>query len=145
MSTRFTIALGAALVLLSSVSIAVAKTDKDFLSDAIQGNLGEISVGQLAQQNGNSDGVRSFGQMLVQDHSAANEKALQLAKSHDLTPPSEPKGEAKQVHDNPSPEQLRAFTEEMPQTKRTGFGNVNVQTRATSDSSRSLGASVVPS
>ena len=35
MSTRCTIALGAALVLLSSVSIAVAKTDKDFLSDAI--------------------------------------------------------------------------------------------------------------
>jgi len=99
MRNKSIITLGAAFILASSVSAAFAKTDKEFLSDAIQGNLGEISVGQLAQQNGNSDGVRSFGQMLVQDHSAANDKAMQLAKSHDLAPPSEPKAEAKQVHD----------------------------------------------
>jgi phosphoenolpyruvate carboxykinase (ATP) len=45
--------------------------------------------------------------------------------------------EAKQVHDNPSPEELRAFTEEMPQTRMTGFGNTNTQTVATSRSSGS--------
>jgi phosphoenolpyruvate carboxykinase (ATP) len=45
--------------------------------------------------------------------------------------------EAKQVHDNPSPEELRAFTELMPQTRLTGFGNTNTQTRATSRSSGS--------
>jgi phosphoenolpyruvate carboxykinase (ATP) len=45
--------------------------------------------------------------------------------------------EAKQVHDNPSPEELRAFTELMPQTRLTGFGNTNTQTRATSRSSAS--------
>ena len=45
--------------------------------------------------------------------------------------------EAKRIHDNPSPEELRAFTEEMPQTKISGFDNVNVQTRATSRSSAS--------
>jgi len=45
--------------------------------------------------------------------------------------------EAKQVLDNPSPEELRAFTEEMPQTRLTGFGNTNTQTRATSRSSGS--------
>jgi phosphoenolpyruvate carboxykinase (ATP) len=48
--------------------------------------------------------------------------------------------EAKQVHDNPSPEELREFTEQMPQSKLTGFGNVNVQTRATS---RSAGSTFV--
>src|SRR4029078_11856540 len=45
--------------------------------------------------------------------------------------------EAKQVHDNPTPEELRAFTEEMPQTQRTGVGNVKVQTKVTSRSSAS--------
>jgi putative membrane protein len=99
MRNRSTIVLGTALVLLGSVSLAHAKTDKAFLDDAIQGNLGEISIGELAQKNGNSDGVRSFGQMLVQDHSAANEKAMSLAKTHDVTPPTEPKAESKQVHD----------------------------------------------
>jgi phosphoenolpyruvate carboxykinase (ATP) len=41
------------------------------------------------------------------------------------------------VHDNPSPEQLRAFSEEMPTCRITEFGNVNVQTRATSRSAGS--------
>jgi phosphoenolpyruvate carboxykinase (ATP) len=41
------------------------------------------------------------------------------------------------VHDNPSPEQLRAFSEEMPGCRITEFGNVNVQTSATSRSAGS--------
>jgi phosphoenolpyruvate carboxykinase (ATP) len=37
-----------------------------------------------------------------------------------------------EVHVNPTPEQLRAFTEAMPQSHVTEFGNVNVQTVVTS-------------
>jgi phosphoenolpyruvate carboxykinase (ATP) len=48
--------------------------------------------------------------------------------------------QAKEIHDNPSPEQLRAFTEEMPSCRVTGFGNVNVQTRVTS---RSVGSTFI--
>jgi phosphoenolpyruvate carboxykinase (ATP) len=44
---------------------------------------------------------------------------------------------AREIHDNPSPEELRAFTEEMPSCKLTAFGNVNVQTRVTSRSTSS--------
>jgi phosphoenolpyruvate carboxykinase (ATP) len=42
-----------------------------------------------------------------------------------------------EVHDNPSPEKLRAFTEEMPQCRITAYGNVNVQTRVLSRSAAS--------
>jgi phosphoenolpyruvate carboxykinase (ATP) len=42
-----------------------------------------------------------------------------------------------EVHDNPSPEELRAFTEEMPQCRITAYGNVNVQTRVLSRSAAS--------
>jgi phosphoenolpyruvate carboxykinase (ATP) len=45
--------------------------------------------------------------------------------------------EATKVYDNPSPEDLRAFTERMPTARPTEFGNVNVQTRVTSRSSPS--------
>jgi phosphoenolpyruvate carboxykinase (ATP) len=45
--------------------------------------------------------------------------------------------EAKKVFDNPTPEDLRAFTEEMPSCRITEFGNVNVQTRVTSRSAGS--------
>ena len=47
------------------------------------------------------------------------------------------KVEARTVHDNPSAEELRGFTEAMPQCRLTEFGNVNVQTRVTSRSSGS--------
>lgn len=48
--------------------------------------------------------------------------------------------EQRAVHDNPSPEDLRAFTEEMPQCRITEFDNVNVQTQVTS---RSAGSTFV--
>jgi phosphoenolpyruvate carboxykinase (ATP) len=44
---------------------------------------------------------------------------------------------AKRIHDNPTAEELRAFTEQMPTCRMTEFGNVNVQTRVTSRSSGS--------
>ena len=47
---------------------------------------------------------------------------------------------AKKIHDNPTAEQLRAFTEEMPTCRITEFDNVNVQTRVTS---RSTGSTYV--
>jgi phosphoenolpyruvate carboxykinase (ATP) len=48
--------------------------------------------------------------------------------------------EAKRIHGNPSPDELRAFTEEMPGCRITEFHNVNVQTRVTS---RSAGSTYV--
>jgi phosphoenolpyruvate carboxykinase (ATP) len=50
--------------------------------------------------------------------------------------------QAKRVFDNPTPEELRAFSEEMPNCRITEFGNVNVQTRAVS---RSAGSTYVVS
>jgi phosphoenolpyruvate carboxykinase (ATP) len=44
---------------------------------------------------------------------------------------------AKRIYDNPTAEELRAFTEQMPTCRITEFGNVNVQTRVTSRSSPS--------
>ena len=44
---------------------------------------------------------------------------------------------AKKIHDNPSPETLRGFTEEMPNCRITEYDNVNVQTRVTSRSAGS--------
>ena len=44
---------------------------------------------------------------------------------------------AKQIHDNPTAEELRAFTEEMATCRVTEFDNVNVQTQVTSRSTGS--------
>jgi phosphoenolpyruvate carboxykinase (ATP) len=50
--------------------------------------------------------------------------------------------QAERVFDNPSPDELRAFTEAMPNCRITEFGNVNLQTRATS---RSAGSTYIVS
>jgi putative membrane protein len=92
------IVIGAAILLLGSVSAASAKSDT-FLTDAIQINLAEISVGDLAQQKGGSDDVKSFGKMLVDDHTASNTKATSLAQANGVTPPTEPNATDKKEHD----------------------------------------------
>jgi len=45
--------------------------------------------------------------------------------------------EALKIHDNPTPEELRALTEQMPRCRVTEYGNVNVQTKVVSRSSGS--------
>src|SRR5436190_13762852 len=47
---------------------------------------------------------------------------------------------AKEIYANPSADQLRAFTEEMPSCRVTEFDNVNVQTQVVS---RSTGSTYV--
>ena len=98
MQFRYTI-IGAALILAGSFTTASAKSDTSFLTDAIQINLAEISVGDLAQKNGGSDDVKSFGKMLVDDHTASNTKATSLAQANGVTPPTEPNAADKKNHD----------------------------------------------
>jgi putative membrane protein len=89
----------AGALIVSSASLAQDKADQKFLKDAMEGNLAEVTMGELAQKNGGSDGVRSFGEMLQQDHSAANEKAESVAQFMGMTPPTEPNRKQKADYD----------------------------------------------
>jgi putative membrane protein len=82
----------AALASMLATPLALAADTKAdaFIQKAIEGNLAEIKVGQLAQQKGATDGVRHFGTVLEQDHSTANQQAMAAASSMGVTPPSEP-------------------------------------------------------
>lgn len=80
-------ALVGALAVISSVAAAA---DDTFIKEAIQGNLAEVKVGQLAQQKGASQGVKDFGAALVSDHQAANQMAMQVAQQMNITPPEKP-------------------------------------------------------
>jgi putative membrane protein len=98
MQLRFA-TIGAVLILMGSITALSAKTDATFLTDAIQINLAEISVGDLAQKNGGSADAKSFGKMLVKDHTASNTKATSLAQANGITPPTEPNAAEKKLHD----------------------------------------------
>ena len=60
-----------------------------FIRDAVQGNLAEIKLGQLAQEKTQSAEVKSYAQMLVTDHSTSNEQAEKVAKQIGITIPTE--------------------------------------------------------
>jgi putative membrane protein len=80
---------------LFSTAYAAEKPSQTFLKKAIEGNYAEVQMGQLAQQKGQSDDVKKFGQMLSDDHSAANQKAIDAAKSMGVTPPDGPNAKQK--------------------------------------------------
>jgi putative membrane protein len=92
----------ALMVLSGSAVLAKDKAGEAFLKKAIEGNYAEVSMGDLAQKNGQSDGVKSYGKMLSTDHAAANQKALDAAKSMAMTPPTGPSAKQKADYDKMS-------------------------------------------
>jgi putative membrane protein len=94
-SKPFAIA-GVGLVLgFASPGFAQDQASQKFLQKAIGGNLAEIQMGQLAQKNGASDGIRSFGDMLVTDHAEGHKNAAAAAASLGLAPPTAPRSKQK--------------------------------------------------
>jgi len=112
----------ATLVAALSFAVAIAaparaqdKASQDFLTKAIEGNFAEVQMGELAQKNGQSADVKSFGQMLQQDHGAANQKATDAAKKLGVNPPSGPNAKQKADYDKMAKTQGPAFDKEFAQ------------------------------
>jgi putative membrane protein len=96
-------AVAVALVFAGAAAHAQSKASsasQTFITEAIQGNLAEVEMGKLAQTNGASESVRTFGRMLEQDHAVANQKAIQAAQSLGVTPPTAPSQKQKADHDH---------------------------------------------
>jgi putative membrane protein len=82
-----------------TTSAKADKASQTFLTKAIEGNYAEVEMGKLAQQNGQSAGVKSFGQMLASDHGSANGKAIAAAKEMGVTAPGGPNAKQKKDYD----------------------------------------------
>src|SRR3954462_15447033 len=80
---------------LASTAYAAEKPSQAFLKKAIEGNFAEVEMGKLARQNGQNDNVKKFGQTLIDDHSASNQKAMDAARSMGMTPPDGPNAKQK--------------------------------------------------
>jgi len=63
---------------------------KDFVSFAAMSDMFEIQTGQMAADQGGSDAVKQFGQMLVKDHGNSGKELMDLAKAAgiDAQPPA---------------------------------------------------------
>jgi putative membrane protein len=77
-----------------------SKADQAFLKEAIEGDLSEVKMGELAQQKGQSQDVKQFGQMLQQDHGQHLQQAQQQAQQMGVTPPTQPNTKQKATYDH---------------------------------------------
>jgi putative membrane protein len=94
-------------ILMAPLAHAAEPTPDHFIKDAIEGNLAEVKVGDLAQKKGVSQDVKEFGATLAQDHAAANTKAKQVAQSIGVVSPTEPGMKQKMMY-----HELSAFSGE---------------------------------
>ena len=129
--------VAAALIVLGSTSAALAKSDTSFLTDAIQINLAEIAVGDLAQKNGASDDVKAYGKMLVDDHTASNKQAASLAQANGVTPPNEPRPADKEAQQHlatlSGPEFDREFAKAMVKGHKEAIGKFEAASKGDDD------------
>ncbi len=73
----------------------LSAADKKFVMDAAHGGVAEVKMGELAAKQGSSEGVKQFGQKMVEDHSKANEELKTVATAKGITLPTEPNAEQK--------------------------------------------------
>ena len=88
---------GAALAV--TLAVASQSDEQTFIKDAVQGNIAEVQLGELAAQRAETDTIRKFGETLRMDHQAALKRATNLAKSLKVEPPTEPAIEARGIFD----------------------------------------------
>jgi putative membrane protein len=66
-----------------------AMGDAHFAKEAAQGGMAEVKLGQLAQEKGSNDTVKSFGKRMVDDHSKAGDKLKEVAARESITLPTD--------------------------------------------------------
>ncbi|MDR6917235.1 putative membrane protein [Pseudomonas sp. 3296] len=79
--------LALAVALSSSMGTAFAATSNDFVDKAAAGGIAEIETSRLALEKSTSADVKAFANMMITDHSKANDELAALAKKHDIEVP----------------------------------------------------------
>jgi putative membrane protein len=102
MKTWMTAALVGALTLAPAVAMsqnALPAEDRKFVTEALKHGQAEVELGKLAAEKASNDGVKKFGQRMVDDHGKAGDELKKIAQDKGLTPPTEPDGKHKKLHE----------------------------------------------
>jgi putative membrane protein len=75
---------GGAVGTAGSGESTVSNGDKDFVKDLAIANTAEIELGRLAVERGANPEVKKFGQMMIDDHTKANDDLTSVASQHSI-------------------------------------------------------------
>jgi putative membrane protein len=66
---------------------SVMPPDLDFVLKAASGGMEEVALGELAEQKAQTEQVKELAQLIVQEHTAANQELMQVAQSKGIQVP----------------------------------------------------------
>ena len=69
-------------------SSSLSAKDKTFMKKAAKGGMMEVVLGKVAEQNAQSDDVKTFGKRMVTDHSKANDELKSIASKKGVQLPN---------------------------------------------------------
>lgn len=73
----------------NSISNSTASDDSDFMKEAAVGGMAEVEMGKLAATKAANPDVKKFAQMMVDDHTKANNDLKALAAKKGMTLPTD--------------------------------------------------------
>ena len=86
-----------------------AMGDAHFAKEAAQGGMAEVKLGQLAQEKGANDSVKSFGKRMVDDHSKAGDKLKEVTSRENIALPTDISAKDQATYDRLSKLNSAAF------------------------------------
>lgn len=80
-------------------AFGLSKSETPFVTEAAGGNLAEIKLGQLATQKGTDPRVKDFGNLMIKDHTSANNNLKPIADAGGVKWPDNPPSDAQATYD----------------------------------------------
>ena len=77
----------------------VSSSDKNWVNDQLSGGMAEVELARLAKEHAASAEVKQFGERMVKDHSAANDKLTHIATQKGVTAASDMDASSKREYD----------------------------------------------
>ncbi|HZI84603.1 MAG TPA: DUF4142 domain-containing protein [Casimicrobiaceae bacterium] len=84
---------------MTETKTALSSADEKFIEKAAQGGVAEVQMGKLAAEKAQSAEVKQFGERMVKDHSAANDKLTHIATQKGVTAASDMDASSKREYD----------------------------------------------
>jgi putative membrane protein len=100
---------GTAPTATGTAATTLSKDDQEFATKAAQGNMAEVSLGQMAAQKGTAPDVKAFGNRMVNDHGKALDELKQWATNKGFTLPTDVSADQKATADKLSKKSGKDF------------------------------------
>lgn len=120
-------------------------TDTDFYGQALDGGRKEVAAATLASTTASDAAVKSFANMLVQDHTAMNEKVLAASGQADAAAPAPDATATADLQGKTGADFDRAFVDKMVSDHQATIALFeNAAQNASTDEAKSLAQDALP-